>query len=93
MTQNLKDRILEQVDRSDFAGRLIVIAKQIERDFDGAERERLLSLVQETLDRHVGIRENTRRARETLEQLHKEQQTLLQLFEFITARPESQTLH
>ena len=93
MTRELKQRINERADRTDFSDRLLDIANQIERDFDGLERERLLALVHETLERHVEIRENTRRAREALEQLHKDQQTLLQLFEFITARPERETVH
>jgi hypothetical protein len=93
MSKNLKKRIRERAENSDFSIRLLEIATQIERDFDGSERTRLLDLVQETLDRHVDIRENTRRAREALEQLQSDQRALLRLFDFITARPERATVH
>jgi hypothetical protein len=83
----------EEKPESEFANRLTKIATQIERDFDGDERSRLLELVHETLERHVEIQENTRRAREALVQLQSDQRTLLQLFEFITAQPERETLH
>ena len=83
----------EEKPESEFAERLTEIANQIERDFDGDERSQLLELVNETLERHVEIQENTRRAREALAQLQSDQRTLLQLFEFITARPERETLH
>jgi hypothetical protein len=79
--------------KSEFADRMTDIATQIERDFQGEERERLLELFHETLERHVEIEENTRRAREALEQLQVDQRTLLQLFEFITAAPDRETLH
>jgi hypothetical protein len=76
-----------------FADRITDIATQIERDFEGDERERLLELLHETLERHVEIEENARRAREALEQLQTDQRTLLQLFEFITAVPDRGRLH
>ena len=76
-----------------FADRMTDIATQIERDFEGEEREQLLELVHETLERHVEIEENSRRAREALEQLQADQRALLQLFEFITAVPDRETLH
>jgi hypothetical protein len=93
MSKRLKKRIRERAERSDFSNRLLEIATRIERDFEGRERERLLDLVQETLDRHVEIRENTRKAREALEQLQSDQRALLRLFDFITARPERATVH
>ena len=93
MSRELKDQIRSRAEQSEFADRLLEIATQIERNFDGRERKRLLELVQETLERHVTIRENTRRAREALDQLMVDQQTLLQLFEFISASPESETMH
>ena len=76
MSKGLKKRIRERAEKSDFLNRLLEIATQIERDFDGKERDRLLGLVQETLDRHVEIRENTRKAREALEQLQSDQRAL-----------------
>ncbi len=93
MSKALKKRIRERAEKPDFLNRLLEIATQIERDFDGKERDRLLDLVQETLDRHVEIRENTRSAREALEQLQTNQRALLRLFDFITARPERATVH
>jgi len=93
MSSDLKKQIRTYADPSGFADRLLAIATQIERDFDGRERRRLLELVSETLERHVAIRENTRLARESLDQLQADQQALLQLFDFISARPESETMH
>ncbi len=93
VSKALKKRIRERAEKPDFLNRLLEIATQIERDFDGKERDRLLDLVQETLDRHVEIRENTRKAREALEHLQSDQRALLRLFDFITARPERATVH
>jgi len=93
VSKEIKNRIRQRADASDFSNRLLEIAGHIERDFDGREREQLLELVRETLNRHVEIRASTRRARAALDKLQSDQQTLLQLFDFITARPESETLH
>lgn len=93
MSRELKERIRQQADASGFADRLLAIATQIERDFDGRERRRLLELVHETLERHLEIRENTRLAREALDQLVESQHELLQLFDFISANPERETMH
>ncbi len=93
MSKERKKKIRERAETSDFANQLLGLATRIERDFDGQERERLLDLVHETLDRHVEIREKTREAREALEQLQSDQRTLVRLFDFITARPERATLH
>jgi hypothetical protein len=93
MGNQLKDQIRKHANGSDFANRLIEIATRIERDFRGQEQERLLELVRETLDRHIEIRENTQRARKALQRLQADQQALLQLFDLIAGRPESETLH
>jgi hypothetical protein len=93
MSRDLKDQIRRQAESSDFGDRLLTIATQIERDFEGRERRRLLELVHETLERHVEIRENTRLARKSLVQLVEAQQELLQLFDFIAANPETETMH
>jgi uncharacterized protein YbgA (DUF1722 family) len=93
VSKEIKNRIRQRADASDFSNRLLEIAGHIERDFDGREREQLLELVRETLNRHVEIRASTRRARAALDKLQSDQQTLLQLFDFITARPESEALH
>jgi hypothetical protein len=69
------------------------IAKQIESDFNGPEREKLLDTVEEALDRHVEIREATEKAHGALEKLRSNQHALLRLFDFITANPDRETVH
>jgi len=93
MSRELKDQIRRLADPSGFAHRLVAITTQIERDFEGRERRRLLELVHETLERHVEIRENTRLARESLDRLAKAHRELLQLFDFISANSQRETLH
>ncbi len=93
MTRNLEERIRTRADRTEFGNRLLEIAKQIESDFKGRERERLLDMVEEALDRHIEIREVAKSARGALEKLRSDQHTLLRLFDFITANPDRQTVH
>ena len=93
MARNLKERIRARADRTEFGGRLLKIAKQIESDFNGRERESLLNMVEEALDRHVEIREASERTRGPLEKLRSDQHTLLRLFDFITANPDRETIH
>jgi hypothetical protein len=93
MGSQLKDKIRKHANESDFANRLIEIATQIERDFRGQEQERLLELVGETLDRHIEVRKNTQRARKAIQRLQADQQALLQLFDLIAGRPETETVH
>jgi len=93
MKRNLEEQIRARADRTEFGDRLLEIAKQIESDFEGRERERLLDMVEEALDRHVEIREAAERARRALEKLHSDQHTLLRLFDFITANPDRETAH
>jgi hypothetical protein len=93
MMRNLEERIRARTDRTEFGDRLLEIAKQVESDFKGRERERLLDMVEEALDRHVEIREASERARGALEKLRSDQHTLLRLFDFITASPDRETVH
>jgi hypothetical protein len=93
MTRNLKERIRAHADRTEFRDRLLEIVKQIESDFKGPERERLLDMVEEALDRHVEIRNTAERARGALDKLRSDQHTLLRLFDFITANPDRETVH
>jgi len=93
MTRNLKERIRTRGDLTEFGDRLLEIAKQIESGFTGPERERLLELVDEALDRHVEIREASERTRGAIDKLRSDQHTLLQLFDFITANPDRETIH
>ncbi len=93
MTRNLEERIRTRADRTEFRDRLLEIVKQIESDFKGTERERLLDMVEEALDRHVEIREAAQRTRGALEKLRSDQHTLLRLFDFITANPDRETIH
>jgi hypothetical protein len=93
MKRNLEERIRARADRTDFGDRLLEIAKQIESDFTGPEREKLLDTVEEALDRHVEIREATEKAHGALEKLRSDQHALLRLFDFITANPDRETVH
>ena len=93
MTRKLEERIRARAVRTEFGDRLLEIAKQIESDFNGPERERLLDMVEEALDRHVEIRETAERTRGALEKLRSDQHTLLRLFDFITANPDRETIH
>ena len=93
MTRNLKEQIRARADRTEFRDRLLEIVKQIESDFEGPERERLLDMVEEALDRHVEIRKTADRARGALDKLRSDQHTLLRLFDFITANPDRETVH
>ncbi len=72
---------------------MLEITQQIESYFEGSERARLLAMVDETLDRHVELREAAERTRRALDQLRSDQHTLLRLFDFITANPERETVH
>jgi hypothetical protein len=76
-----------------FAERLLETVYQIERDFRGQERERLLALVTETFDRYVEIGRNAARAREALRRLRDDQARLLQLVEFVAAETRPRVLH
>jgi hypothetical protein len=93
MTRDLEERIRARAVRTEFGNRLLEIAKQIESEFKGRERERLLNMVEEALDRHLEIREASNRAHGALEKLRSDQHTLLRLFDFITADPNRATIH
>ncbi len=93
MTRKIEEQLRARADRSEFGRRLLEISKQVERDFDGRERERLRALVAEALDRHFEIRESARKTRAALDKLRSDQHTLLRLFDFITASPERETIH
>lgn len=91
--REIRDRIRARAAHSDFAERLLEIVEQIESHFDDPEREQLLAMVEEALDRHVEIGETARRTREALDRLRSDQHTLLRLFDFLTASPERETIH
>jgi hypothetical protein len=93
MTRKLEEQLRAREDRSEFGKRLLEISKQVERDFEGQERERLRALVAEALDRHFEIRATAKRTREALDKLRSDQHTLLRLFDFITASPDRETVH
>lgn len=93
MARKLDERILACADGTEFGDRLLEIAKQIESGFAGRERERLLDMVEEALDRHVEVCAAADRARGSLEKLRSDQHTLLRLFDFITANPDRGTIH
>jgi hypothetical protein len=93
MLEKLEERLLARGDDSEFGTRLLEIARQIESDFEGKERERLMALVSEALDRHFEIRETAEETRAALDKLRSDQHTLLRLFDFITANPDRETVH
>ena len=93
MTWKLEERLRARADRTEFGKLLLEIAKQIECDFEGQERDRLRALVAEALDRHFEIRETAERTREALDKLRSDQHTLLRLFDFITTNPDRETVH
>jgi len=80
-------------ERARFAERLLETIYQIERDFRGEERERLLALVTETFERYVEIGKSAARARQALRRLRDDQARLLQLVEFVTAQTRPRVLH
>jgi hypothetical protein len=91
--RELRDRIRARAAQSEFAEKLLEIVQQIEVHFDDPEREQLLAMVEEALDRHVEIREAARRTRDALDRLRSDQHMLLRLFDFLTASPERETIH
>jgi len=97
VSEELKRRIRENArrDRSEafFAERLLDLMEQIEREFDGPERERLIALARDTLDRHVQLRSLTARARESLAALRADQRRLIELLELLAARPAGSLIH
>jgi hypothetical protein len=93
MRKELTKEIRKLSGESEFADRLIEITNQIEVNFQGDEKKRLLDLVHETLQRHLDIRQNTRRAHAALNQLEADHKTLLEFFDKIANTRGSETLH
>ena len=76
-----------------FVERLLEMTRKIELDFEGDERSRLLRMAEETLERHVELRDHTALARESLDQLRADQNRLVRILEGLRARPEDETIH
>ena len=76
-----------------FAERLLEAVARIQQQFDGPERDRLLALAGQTLDRHLEIQKSALEARAALEQLRADQQRLLRLIEFALAPRRDGPLH
>jgi len=97
MAVDLKQRIREhgRRDRRDayFSERLLEVALRIERDFQGAERARLLALTSEAFDRHLAQRDSSLRIRERLAKLKADQELLGELFALLATRPPGGVLH
>ena len=97
MTQHLIARIREHrtetPERARFAERLLGMIDAIEGSFEGAERIRLLKLVEETFDHFVELGENAKRAKVMLRELREGQARLLQLVEFIASETTPNVLH
>lgn len=96
MSDTLRQRILavRNGDGADpeFSDRLLEGLARIEAGFDGPERERLLALVAETLDRHLEVRHATRSVRVSLRRLQADQRRLTELLELLLA-PSEPTIH
>ena len=94
MIDSLRRRILTARDKRGadprFTDRLLDGIRRIEAGFEGCERERLLTLVAETLDRHLQVRESSTRVREALAKLEAGQARIVQL---LTNPPKTRTLH
>ena len=97
MSDELKRWIRENTQRgrgdASFAQQLLDLIEQIEREFDGSERERLVALARDTYDRHLQLRGFTARARENLAALRSDQQRLLELLDLLATRPAGERLH
>jgi hypothetical protein len=97
MEQRLIARIRElethSPDRARIAERLLQAIATINREFRGADRERMLQSVEETLDRFVEIGEQTQRIQASLARMRKDLTALSQLLEFLSPTPEKRTLH
>ena len=93
----LKQRLQEygRSEKSDasFVARLLELTHEIERRFDGDERSRLLHLAAETFERHLELRDHTRRARASLERLRADQRRLMSILDGLRTQPEGETLH
>jgi hypothetical protein len=97
MSEELKQRIRAHGrrhagDRS-FAERLLDSAELIESEFAGRERKQLLELVNETFERHLALRDHTRKARENLTALRSHQRRLRELALLMRTRADDETLH
>jgi GAF domain-containing protein len=97
VTSRLEQRLREYANASTndapFVERLRELLREIERGFDGAERSRLMRLAEETFERHLELRGNTRRARDGLARLGADQRRLVRILEGLRARPEGETVH
>jgi hypothetical protein len=97
MIDSLRRRILNARDTQGaeprFIERLLDGLRRIEAEFEGSERERLLTRVAETLDRHLEIREHSGRTREALAQLRADHARIVQFLTLLADGPETRTLH
>jgi phosphoglycolate phosphatase-like HAD superfamily hydrolase len=97
MPTRLRDRILqhrrENPKRREFADRLLEGIERIEREFSGAERDRLLALARRTFERHIRSARRTDEMRVALEQLHKDHERLIGILERLCEPSAGRTLH
>jgi hypothetical protein len=93
----LKARLLEHArdERADsaFVDRLLTLMDRIEREFSGEHREQLLALAQDTFDRHLRQRCETRRARAGLAAWSEDQRRLLALLDFLSRDARGARIH
>lgn len=97
MSDSLRQRILAVRDKDGadprFADRLLEGLRRIEIEFRGSERERLRTLVSETLDRHLEIRRNSARTRRALAKLQADQAQIAEQLRLLFSPPSNRTLH
>ena len=97
MIHALKKRIEEQRDavprKEEFCDQLVQMVSFIEHHFEGSERENLIKLASETLDRHIQLGENTAKLQSALERIRSHQQRLHQLTDFLKADTEPKIIH
>jgi hypothetical protein len=94
---HLRDRILqhrrENPERREFADRLLEGVERIEREFSGAERDRLLALALRTFERHVRSARRTDEMRVALTRLHNDHKRLFGILEQLSEPSSGRILH
>ena len=93
LNQRIRSYARENADQARFADEVLETIALIEREFTGEQRERLLLLAAETLERHVQIQQNGVQVRAALKRLDAYAQWMSQLSDFITATPGDEKLH
>jgi len=93
LRERIREHRREHPERREFSDRLLESLDRIEREFDGAERDRLLDLAERTFERHVRSSQRSHELRVALEGLRRDHERLLRILELMSERSEGQTLH